>query len=125
MVSGVVSTGRKIATRTLFIVAIPLLILGLIDPLEGGLALIAALIVYVVGFLLCKQLPGKILWIPFALAAVIGTVVLLFAIFGNDRVDGEGQMPPLIIGLMLYRAAVVATVVGSVVTAIRSFKKPS
>jgi len=117
-----VSTGRKIASRSLFIVAIPFLILGLIDPLEGGLALIGALIIYIAGFLLANRLPAKILWIPFVVAAVLGLVVLLFAIFGLDRVDGEGQMPPLIIGLMIYRAAVLATVVGSVITAIRSFK---
>lgn len=117
-----VSNRRVLLARICFLAAIPLTLLGLIDPLEGGLALLAALIVYAAGFLIYGRGPDKILWIPFVVASLIGLIVLLFAIFGLDRVGEEGQMPPLIIGLMVYRAAVAVTLVGSVITAIRSFR---
>lgn len=112
-------TGKKIAVRIIFALAFPLVFLGLIDPLEGGLALIAAGVLYLVGFLLVRQRPAPSLWIPYALSLFIGIAVILFATVW--RVQGPYQ--PLdvsvLVGLWLYRVTTLITLVGAVLNAFR------
>lgn len=117
-----VSKSRKVSSRTLFILAIPLVVLGLIDPLEGGLALMAAALVYLGAFLLAGHGPRKILWIPFASAIGIGTVVLAVALFGVDRVGETQPMIPLALGNWIYRGAVLVTLAGAILTAVQPFR---
>lgn len=117
-----ISAARRNTSRSLFIIALPLVFLGLIDPLEGGLALIAASLVYLVAFLVAGRGPNKILWIPFVSAVGIGLVVLGLAIFGMDRVDNQPQLIPLSLGNWIYRAAVLVTLAGAVFTVINSFR---
>lgn len=116
---------RLVAHRVLVILAVPIVFLGLIDPLEGGIALILAALIYALAFLLAGKGPKKYLWIPYLIAVVVGGVVLLFAMFGVDRVNGEGLPGPVIVGLWIYRVAVLLTLAGSLTTAILSFRKAS
>lgn len=113
---------RIAASRLLFVLALPFVFLGLIDPLEGGLALLLALVIYIVAFLLAGYGPSRSLWIPYLLSFLIGGTGLLLAIFGIDRVDNEPNLLPLAVFNWLYRAAVIATLVGAILTVIKSFR---
>lgn len=114
---------RKITTRVLFAVAIPFVFLGLIDPLEGGLALALALLIYIPAFVISKQKPIRLLWIPFCVALVIGSSTLGLAIANLEfSQQPEGLPGPIIFGLWGYRLAVAVTLAGSVLTLIRSFR---
>jgi len=55
--------------------AVPIVFVGLIDPLEGGIALILAGFVYLVAFLVGGRKPTKFLWISYLSAIVIGAIV--------------------------------------------------
>lgn len=117
-----ISPARKFLARALLIAALPLVFLGLIDPLEGGIALLFALATLTAAYLLAGYRPRKLLWVPFLLAIVVGAVTLLFAIFGLDRADNEPPMLPLIAMVMVYRVIVVATLIGLVLEVLRAFK---
>lgn len=117
-----ISRLRKLFGRVLFIAALPLVFLGLIDPLEGGIALLLALVTLIAAFLLVGYRPRKSLWVPFVLAIAVGAAALLLAIFGLDRIDNQQPMIPLIVLLWLYRALVVATLVGLILEVVRVFK---
>jgi len=107
------------------LLAVPIVFVGLIDPLEGGIALILAGFVYLVAFLVGGRKPTKFLWISYlsASAVVIGAIVLVFAIFGMDRVSDRPEMIPLAIGNWIYRVAVLFTLAAALNTAILSFRK--
>jgi hypothetical protein len=112
---------RSTVGKTLLLLAVPVVFLGLIDPLEGGLALVAATVIYVLAFWLLRRAPSRWLWIPFLGAFVLGVSTLLLAVIGG-REEQIGPLPPLvIIGLWLYRAAVVAALVGALVTIRQAF----
>ena len=117
-----ISRLRKLFGRVLFIAALPLVCLGLIDPLEGGIALLLALVTLIAAFLLVGYRPRKSLWVPFVLAIAVGAAALLLAIFGLDRIDNQQPMIPLIVLLWLYRALGVATLVGLILEVVRVFK---
>lgn len=118
---------RQIIALVFFTLALPLVFVGLIDPLEGGLALLAALAVYVVGFGIAGRWPARYLWIPYVLAVVVGALVLTVAIVTLEPGPERGSILPLLIaGNWVYRVAVLATLVGGVLTvwfAIRDIMK--
>lgn len=114
---------KQIIARILLILAVPFVLLGLIDPLEGGISLAAALLIYLLAFILLRQKPSRWLWIPFATALVLGAVTLALAIARLEFSPGPSPLPgPVIFGLWGYRLAVAATLVGAVMTAVRSFQ---
>jgi hypothetical protein len=114
---------RKITVRVLFALAVPFVFLGLIDPLEGGLALAVALLIYVAAFALSKQRPPKLLWIPFAVSLVVGASTLGLAIANLEFSQRpEGLPGPIIFGLWGYRLAVAVTLAGAIKTLIGSFR---
>ena len=114
---------RQLASRILFILALPVMLLALIDPLEGGLALILAFGIYAVAILVAKQKPSKLLWIPFLTAFVIGAFTLALAIMRLEFTQEPQALPgPVVFGLWAYRAAVLVTLAGAVVTVVNSFK---
>ena len=122
MSSKEISSARKIIARALLIASLPLVFLGLIDPLEGGIALLLSLLTLSAAFLAAGYWPKKALWVPFVLAIAVGAIALLVAIFGIDRVDNEPPMFPLMALLWLYRVMVVVTLVGLVREVIRAFR---
>lgn len=110
----------KVLPIVLLGIAIPITFLGLIDPLEGGLGLIAATAIYAVAFFLLRKAPPKILWIPFLVALIVGLVTLGLAILDLDR---AGPLPPpILIGLWGYRLAVLAALVGGVITFVKQLR---
>ncbi len=114
---------RLVIHRILLLLAVPIVFVGLIDPLEGGIALILAGFVYLVAFLVGGRKPTKFLWISYLSAVVIGAIVLVFAIFGMDRVSDRPEMIPLAIGNWIYRVAVLFTLAAALNAAILSFRK--
>ncbi|MFM1992921.1 MAG: hypothetical protein RL600_749 [Actinomycetota bacterium] len=117
-----ISRARKFLARALLIAALPLVFLGLIDPLEGGVALVFALATLTAAYLFAGYKPNKTLWIPFLLAIVVGAITLLFAILGLDRGNNRPSMIPLIAMVWVYRVIVLATLIGLVLEVIRAFK---
>ena len=117
-----ISRARKFLARALLIAALPLVFFGLIDPLEGGVALLFALATLTAAYLFAGYKPNKTLWIPFLLAIVVGAITLLFAILGLDRGNNQPSMIPLIAMVWVYRAIVLATLIGLVLEVIRAFK---
>lgn len=116
------SKARKYIARVLLVVSLPIVFLGLIDPLEGGIALLLAAALLSGGFFAAGYLPSKALWIPFVLAIVVGIITLLFAIFGMDRANNQPSMFPLVALMWLYRVIVVVTLVGLLREVIRIFR---
>lgn len=112
---------RSVAGKSLLVLVLPFVFLGLIDPLEGGLALIAATFIYALAFWLLRKAPSRWLWIPFLATLLIGGGTILLAIFGGREGEFGPMPPPLIIGLWLYRAAVVAALIGALVTIKQAF----
>ena len=117
-----ISRARKFLARALLIAALPLVFFGLIDPLEGGVALVFALAALTAAYLFAGYKPNKTLWIPFLLAIVVGAITLLFAILGLDRGNNQPSMIPLIAMVWVYRVIVLATLIGLVLEVIRAFK---
>lgn len=117
---------KNVSAKILLVLALPFVFLGLIDPLEGGLALIFATAIYAVAFFLLKAVPSRWLWVPFLLTLLIGGSAVLWAIFGRGT-EQMGPLPPLVIFLLwAYRAAVIAALGGAIYTAyIHILKKPN
>ena len=113
---------RSLVSKILFLLAIPFVFLGLIDPLEGGISLLAALGIYLLAFLLAKQKPKRYLWVPFLVSVFVGGAALAYAIAIRTVSQMEGAAAiPVVVGVWLYRAAVITLLVGSVTTAYRQF----
>jgi hypothetical protein len=120
------STLRKVAFGGLLITAIPFLVFGLIDPLEGGISLIIAWGIYLAAFIVGRSKPPRYLWLPLLVATLIGLIVLVLATFRYQLVGEEQAFPiALVVGNWLYRAAVLTSLVGGVITVIRSLKSPT
>lgn len=124
---------RLISSIVALAVAILLLVAGLIDPLEGGLALLGATALLIVVRLLCRVAVPKLAWIPLALAIALGGTILSLVIFATPpaRVDGAAVANPLniaVIGLLwVYRVAVLCAFAGGVqylVRLIRTVRTP-
>lgn len=121
-----VSRVRQILYRALLIAVLPVLFFGLIDPLEGGIALLLALAVYTVTFSIGGIRPKKYLWIPFVTSLGIGAVVLAAAIYIYSR-DGEPEQFPygLLVGNIIYALSVMVTIGGAILSAIQAFRRPA
>lgn len=113
---------RVIFHRILLLLAVPIVFLGLIDPLEGGIALLLAGVIYLIAFLLVGHGPRKYLWVPYLASVIIGSIVLALAIFGIDRTDSSANLAPLAVGNWIYRVAVLMTLAGAITSAILSFR---
>lgn len=114
---------REISAKVLFLVALPFVFLGLIDTLEGGLALIVTAVLYLIAFLLIKELPAKSLWIPFALSILVGVLTILFVTVWDTREPQEPLNLVVRIGLWIYRALVAVTLIGAIMNAVRFFRR--
>lgn len=115
----------RVVSNVLLVAVIPVLFFGLIDPLEGGLALLVATLIYVVAFWLRREKPSRSLWIPLAAALTIGAVVLAGAIILSASGPGNPLHVLLVTGNWIYRAVVIATLVGGVLTLVKAFRPSS
>lgn len=101
-------------------VASILLVVGLIDPLEGGLALLGAIALLIVVRLLSRVVAiPKLAWIPVAIAAALGVTVMSLAVFATPAAPVDGAVADPLAGgalalLWVYRVAVLIAVAGAV-----------
>ncbi len=112
-------TGRKIAAIVLGAISVPLVVLGLIDPLEGGISLVAAIVLIVVARLLAAPAAPRLLWIPSIVAVALGAAALAVALFSPPRVGADGTVArsgDLAVTMLVwgYRLAVLVVVAGAV-----------
>ena len=120
---------RLIASLILGIITLPVLFLGLIDPLEGGIALLVALGLGV----LVRLLPGvpvpRLAWIAMLVTAGVGILALVLAIagmpteaeqvVGPDATAGNPLGGGLRILVWIYRLGVLFVLAGGVVYVVR------
>lgn len=113
---------RRIIALVIGILATPLLFLGLIDPLEGGIALIAAVIAGIAVRALSRVPVPALLWIPLATAFAFGVLALILAITEESRTVAD-QAPNPLRGVQLlviaYRISVLVALAGAVVYLVR------
>lgn len=64
----------------LVILALPLVVIGLIDPLEGGIALLAGLLLGLVAWLVSRVPVPTFTWISLAATLAIGALTLVLAL---------------------------------------------
>ena len=118
------SKARAITAIALGVVAAVTMVFGLIDPLEGGLALLVATALLIVVRLVSQVPLPKLTWIPLLTAIVLGVTTLALAIFASrpEAVDGTVGNPlggGVIVLLWSYRLAVLVALVGTVVYLVR------
>jgi hypothetical protein len=118
---------RRIIGLVIAIVELPLLVVGLIDPLEGGIALLGAIALGIVAWLVSRVPIPRLAWIAALATVVLGAITLGIAIFSVPVETGPDTVAaPLSGGLVvwnwLYRVGVLVTVAGWVVYLIRLVK---
>lgn len=94
---------------------LPILFVGLIDPLEGGLALLLAGIVFGIALWVGKTKPPIYLWASYAAALLIGVLTIVAALTIGRQNPNEALNPTVLIGLWVYRLAVAANLVAALV----------
>jgi hypothetical protein len=115
---------RQIIAIVLAVIALPVLFLGLIDPLEGGIALLVGVALVVAVRLISGVAVPKITWIPMSVAIAVGLLILSIVIFANPGSPGGGDVPNPINGAVIallwaYRAIVLVALAGAVVYVVR------
>lgn len=107
----------------LSILTMPVLALGLIDPLEGGIALLAAGILILVTWLVGRVPVPRLEWIAWVSTAVVGAAALGAAmVLWNAGITGPGgQGLPwwLVVLLVAYELGVVVTFAGGIWNIVR------
>ena len=71
---------RQVIGLVLVILALPLVVIGLIDPLEGGIALLAGLLLGLVAWLVSRVPVPTFTWISLAATLAIGALTLVLAL---------------------------------------------
>ena len=71
---------RQVIGLVLVIIALPLVVIGLIDPLEGGIALLAGLLLGLVAWLVSRVPVPTFTWISLAATLAIGALTLVLAL---------------------------------------------
>ena len=106
------------------VVAALLLVFGLIDPLEGGIALVAATVILLVVRLTTRVPVPRLLWIPVTVAIALGVSILALVVFSNPPEGTTSAVPNPLNGavialLWVYRLAVLVAIAGAVQYLIR------
>lgn len=112
---------RRIAGAVVAVVMVPFLALGLLDPLEGGMALLVALGLGLAAWALSLVPVPRFAWVP-ALAAVVLGVAALVVAAATNREEASGQQDisvPTAVLAVGYELAALATLVGGVRYAVR------
>lgn len=118
---------RRIVAIVLAFVALPILVFGLIDPLEGGLALLAGVALAVAVWALSRVPLPRLLWISLIATVALGAITLGLALVLSPQESGPGAGGNPIAGgliglLWLWRAGVVVVLAGAIVYLVRLFK---
>ena len=122
---------RHVIGLILAILGLPLIFFGLIDPLEGGVALIIGALLGLGAWLVSRVPVPRFTWISLAVSVGLGVLTLLAAVFLRDpaSVDGaKGEVtatnpfataPIAIILLWAYRLSVLVTLAGGILYVVR------
>jgi len=71
---------RQVIGLVLVIIALPLVVVGLIDPLEGGIALLAGLLLGLIAWLVSRVPVPTFTWISLAATIAVGALTLILAV---------------------------------------------
>lgn len=124
--------GRRWLGLVLSILTVPILVLGLIDPLEGGIAMLIGGALTVVTWLVSRVPVPRLEWIAWLTAFISGGLALLGAVLLWQQSPGgpEGMPWWVLVPLVVYEIAVAATIAGGVwfvarhVRALRHHQEP-
>ena len=109
-------------SRALLFVAIPALVLGLFDPLEGGMGLLIAIAIYAIAYGLIRSKPPKTLWIPLAATFGFALVTIAVAVMVAETPQAEGLPFYLMVMIAVYELGALITLIAGIHTAYRSVK---
>ena len=120
---------RLIASLILGVIALPVIVIGLIDPLEGGLALLLAVGLGVVVRLMSGVPLPRLAWISILVTIGVGILALVLAMAGMPT-EAEQEVGPdvtagnplgggLRILVWIYRLGVIFVLAGGVVYLVR------
>jgi hypothetical protein len=116
---------KAVIARILLFLALPVVFVGLVDPLEGGIALLIAGLIYTAAFLLLGKRPKKSLWVSYLTAIALGAIVLGFAMFIYFTQGEQETLSRFVVGgNWFYRVAVLATLAGGILALPQAFEKP-
>ena len=118
---------RRIVAIVLAFVALPVLVFGLIDPLEGGIALLVGVALGVAVWALSRVPLPRLRWISLTATVALGAITLGLALVLSPQESGPGAGGNPIAGgliglLWLWRAGVVVVLAGAIVYLVRLFK---
>jgi len=110
--------------KVLLFLALPFVAVGLIDPLEGGISLIIAGAVYTIAFFVLNKVPPRYLWLPLGLSVIIGIITIVYATATLEFTPGPTDLElPVVIGVWVYRVAVLATLISGILYAVLEVKR--
>lgn len=117
---------RRIIAIVLAFITLPLLVFGLIDPLEGGIALLAAIALGVVVWALARVPLPRLLWISLIVTVALGALTLGLAMLNIEEATGDGTATnpvlPVIALLWAWRVGVLVVLAGAVLYIVRLFQ---
>ena len=87
---------RLVVGLVLAILDLPILFVGLIDPLEGGIALIFGLIIGVVVWAVTRVPVPRFTWISLAATMLVGALTLILVLTLPPLETNEGVMNPVV-----------------------------
>jgi hypothetical protein len=115
---------RRIIACVLAAVTVLVLLAGLIDPVEGGIALLVAAGLVLATWALSRLPIPRLEWMSWIAAVVVGAVAIGVGLLypEDQRPGGEGlfALPGVLIVLVLvYEAAALSTIGGGVLHVVR------
>lgn len=118
---------RRIIGAAIACVMVLVLVPGLIDPLEGGVALLLGGILAALAWLLGRTPLPRLGWISWSVAVGVGILAVAIATLtdpGTRAQEGLTGLPPILILLLAgYEAAVLLTIAGGVRYAIACIQR--
>ena len=112
--------GRLVGAAVVAVLAIPVLVPGLIDPVEGALPVLLAGMLLVAAWLLGRVPMPPLAWIAWGATVVSGAATLVVVglrpeLTAEAAGAGPFALPPaILVPLIAYELGVVATIIGSV-----------
>jgi len=117
---------RRVIAIVLAFVALPLVLFGLIDPLEGGISLLVAILLGLVVWVLARVPIPKLLWISLIATVALGVLTLGMAVLTIEEATGTGTATnpvlPVVALVWLWRIGVLVVLSGAVVYIVRMFR---
>jgi hypothetical protein len=117
---------RRIIAIVLAVLALPFVVFGLIDPLEGGIALLGAIVLGTIVWALSRVPLPRLLWISLIATVAIGAVTLGVAMLSLEEATGPGPATnpvlPVVALVWLWRVGVLVVLAGAVLYLVRLFR---